>query len=160
MRQIHGQVMRLLLHSGNHHQRFAEVHLRFTRRMGQGNEHLPGVQLFAAHIVLHDRVAARESVLFLQPLEDPLGCVPLLHWSLLVIFQNGVDHSQPRTQLGPIDRLLPLVAWRHRILQHLPYRLSRKPKLLGYRSLTLALNTNRPPYTSINLHLEHPSGVP
>ncbi len=64
VRQIHRQVVRLLLHSGNHHQRFAEVHLRFARRMGQRHKHLPAAQLFAAHIVLHDRIAARETVLF------------------------------------------------------------------------------------------------
>jgi hypothetical protein len=72
----------------------------------------------------------------------------------------SIDYAQPRPKLGPLDRLLSLVAWRHSELKHLPYRLSRKPKLLGYRSLTPALNTNRSPYTSINLHLEHPSGVP
>lgn len=29
---------------------------------------------------------------------------------------------------------------RHRVLQHLPYRISRKPKLPGYRPLTLPVN--------------------
>src|ERR1019366_3588617 len=68
--------------------------------------------------------------------------------------------TQPRPQLGPLDRLLTLVAWRHSVLQALPYRLSRKTKLPGYRSLTPALDTNRTPYTPVYLHLEHPSGVP
>ena len=99
-------------------------------------------------------------MLFLQPIEDALGRVPLLDWPLLVVAQNGVDHAQPRPQLGPPDRLLPLVAWRHRVLQHLPYRIPRQPKLPGYRSLTPALNTNRTTHTPIYLHLEHPSGVP
>ncbi len=66
----------------------------------------------------------------------------------------------PRPQLGPLDRLLPLVAWRHSVLQHLPYRIPRQPKLSGYRSLTPALNSNRTTYPPIYLHLEHPSGVP
>ena len=110
--------------------------------------------------VLYVRVSARETVLFLQPLKDPLRSVPLLRGSQLVIFQDGVNYAEPRTQLGPLDRLLTLVAWRHRVLEHLPYRLSRKSKLPGYRSLTPALNTNRTPYTSVYLHLEHPSGVP
>jgi hypothetical protein len=34
--QVHRQVVCLLLHSGNHHQRFAEVRLRLARRMCQG----------------------------------------------------------------------------------------------------------------------------
>jgi len=84
----------------------------------------------------------------------------LLEWSLLVVVQDGVYDAQPWPQLRPLDRLLSLVAWRHRVLQHLPYCISRKPKLPGYRPLTLALDSNRSPYTSVNLHLEHPSGVP
>ena len=113
-----------------------------------------------AHIILHDRVAAREPVLFLEPVEDPLRRMPLLDWSLLVVTQNGINDAQPWPQLGTLDRPLALVAGRNRVLQHLPYCLSRKPKLPGYRPLTLALNSNRSPYRSINLHLEHPSGVP
>ena len=64
--------------------------------------------------------------------------------------------------MGTDDEILlrPLVAWQHRGLQHLPYRLPRQPKLPGYRSLTPALYTNRLPYTPVYLHLEHPSGVP
>jgi Predicted membrane protein (DUF2339) len=112
------------------------------------------------HVALHDRVAACKTVLFLQPLEDPLRCVLLLRRSLLVVVQNGVDHAQPRAQLGPLDRLLPLVAWRHRVLKYLPYPLPRKSKLPGYRSLTPSLDTNRTTYTTVFLHLEHPSGVP
>ena len=42
-----------------------------------------------------------------QPLEDPLGCVPLLARSLLVVFQDRVDHALPRAQLRPPRRLLP-----------------------------------------------------
>ena len=117
-------------------------------------------QLRRSHVVFHDRVAARDPVLFLQTLGDPLGCVPLVRWSPVVIFQNGVDRAQPRPKLGPLDRLLSLVARRHRALQHLPYRLSRKPELLRYCSLTPALHTNHPPHTPVYLHLEHPSGVP
>ncbi len=128
--------------------------------MRQRHEHLLTAQRSRPHIVLDDGVAAGELVLILQPIEDPLRRVPLPGWPLLVVVQNRVDHAQPRPQLGPPDRLLPLVAWWHRILQHLPDRLSRQPKLPGYRSLTPALNTNRTTYTPVYLHLEHPSGVP
>jgi len=160
VRQIHGQVVRLLLDAGNHHQRFAEVRLRLARCVRQWHEHLLAVQRRRTHVVLHDRVAARETVLFLQPLENPLRAVSLFSWPLLVVVQNGVDDAQPRPQLRPLDRLLPLVTGRHRVLQHLPHRISRKPKLPGYRPLTPAFDSNRSPNTSVNLHLEHPSGVP
>ena len=44
--------------------------------------------------------------LLLQQIEDALGRVPLLGGPLLVVAQNGVDHAQPRAQLGPLDRTL------------------------------------------------------
>jgi hypothetical protein len=158
--QIHRQVVRLLFHSGDHDQRFTEVRLRLTRRMLQRHEHLPAAQLRGPNVVLHDRVAACETMLFSQPIEDPLGGVPLLGRPPLVIVQNGVDHAYPRPKLRAPDRLLSLVARWHRVLQHLPNRLSRQPKLPGYRTLTPALDTNRPTHTPVYLHLEHPSGVP
>jgi hypothetical protein len=33
--------------------------------------------------------------------------VPLRGWPRLIFFQNGVDHAQPRAQLGPFDRTRP-----------------------------------------------------
>jgi hypothetical protein len=36
MRQVHRQVVRLLFHAGNHHQRFTKVRLCFARRMRRG----------------------------------------------------------------------------------------------------------------------------
>ena len=64
VRQIHHQKMGLLLNTRNHHHRFTEVSLRFTRRMNQRHEHLATAQLFTAHIVLHDAVTARETMFF------------------------------------------------------------------------------------------------
>jgi hypothetical protein len=82
-------------------------------------------QLRRPHVVLHDRVAARELMLFSEPIEYPLGRMPLLGRPPLVIVQNGVDDAYPRPKLRPPDRLLSLVAWWHRVLQHLPNHLSR-----------------------------------
>jgi len=112
------------------------------------------------HIVLDDGVAAAEPVFFSESVEDPLRRVPLPDWPPLVFFQNGVDHAQPRAQLGPLHRLLPLVARRHRVAQHLAHRLPRQTKLPRYSPLTPPLNQNRSPHPPIELHLVHPSGVP
>ena len=99
--QVHRQVVRLPLHSGDHHQRLAEVCLRFPRSMHQWHEHLPGPQSMSANIVLHDGVAAGERVLGPQPLKDHASpsVLPLLPRPPLVVFQNRVDRAQPRTQL-------------------------------------------------------------
>jgi hypothetical protein len=152
--------VRLLLYARDHHQGLAEVGLCFPGSMREGYEHLTATQQFAAYVVLHDGVAARELVLFSEPIEDPLGRMPLLGRPLLVIFQNGVNHALPRSQLRPLDRLLPLIARWHSVLQHLPHRISRQPKLPGHRTLTLAINTYRSPNSTVYLHLKHPSGVP
>ena len=85
--------------------------------------------------------------------------MPLLRRSQLVIFQNGVNYAQPWAKLGPLDRLLPLVAGRHRLLQHLPYCLSRKAKPPGHRPLTPALNTSHTPHTPVYFDLKLLSGV-
>jgi len=139
---------------------FAEVHLRFTRGVGQRHEHLPSTQRSCAHVILHDRVAAPEPVLFPKPVEDPLRCMPLLDRSLPVVFQNGVDDAQPRPQLRALHRLQPLISRRNRIAKHLPDRLGRDPKLPRYLTLAASIHQHRTPHTPIKLHSEHPSGVP
>jgi hypothetical protein len=125
MRQVHRQIVRLLLNASDRNHGFAEVRLRLARRMHQRHEHLLTVQRSRAYVVLHDGVTTGELMLFFWPIENALDRVPLLGRPLPVA-ENGVDDAQPRPQLGPPDRLLPLIAWRHSVLQHLPYCLSRK----------------------------------
>ena len=76
------------------------------------------------------------------------------------ILQNGVDHADPRPQLGPLYQPLPPVARRHGIPQHLAHGLACDPKLLRHRTLALTFHQHGPPNTSIDLHGVHPSGVP
>src|ERR1035437_6109477 len=64
VRTIHRQKVRLLLHSSDHNQRFAEVGLCLAWRMHQRHEHLAPAQFFAAHIVLDDGVAASKTMFF------------------------------------------------------------------------------------------------
>jgi hypothetical protein len=96
VRQVEGHEVRLLLDAVDDHQRFAEVGLRLARRMAERHKHLLTTELGGAHIVLHDRVAARVTVLGSKPFEDPLGRVALFARPLLVVFENGVDHALPR----------------------------------------------------------------
>jgi hypothetical protein len=99
--------------------------------MGQRNEHLPAANLFATHVVLHDRVATREAMLVPEPIEDPLGRVPLLGQPLLVVASMASITPTHRPHLGRLIGCWRLVAWRHRVCEHLPNRLSRQPKLLA-----------------------------
>src|ERR1035441_9053863 len=152
--------LRLLFDSTHDHQRLAEIRRRLTRSMRQRHEHLLVAQRVLAHVVLHDRVAPRVGVLRSQTLKNPLRRVPLFLGLLLVVFQNGVDHAQPRPQLGPLWGLLPPVARRHCVAQHLTHRFACQPKLQRYCTLALAFDSNCPSYPPIEFHLVHPSGVP
>jgi len=149
VRQVEGHEVRLLLHAGNHHLRFTEVRLRLARRVRQRDEHLLAADLRRAHIVLHNRVAAGVAVLGAKPFEDALGRVSLLLRPLLVVLEDRVDRALPRAELRPPHRLLPLVARRRRILQHLPYCFTRQPKLPGNRSPAPAFHKNRPPHSCV-----------
>jgi hypothetical protein len=150
--QVDHEVVGLPLLATHDHQRFAKVALCRTCGMRQRNEHLSLAQCGSTHVILHDGVAARERVLRLQPMEDPLGGVPLFGWFALVFFQNGVDHAYPRPQLGPLRGLFPPVARRNRIAHHLPHGYARQSELPRYRPLTSALHQNCSPYTPIQFH--------
>jgi hypothetical protein len=63
MRQVHGQIVRLLLYTSDHDQGFAKVRLRLTWRMRQWHEHLLTTQRRRAHVVLNDGVTAAELML-------------------------------------------------------------------------------------------------
>jgi hypothetical protein len=64
MRKNHRQVVRLALHAAYRRQCFAEVCLRLSSRTNQRNEHLSAVQGRRPDLVLHNRVSARELMLF------------------------------------------------------------------------------------------------
>jgi len=99
-------------------------------------------------------------VLVAQPFEDPLGRVPLLLPPRVVVFQNLVDGSDLGVQLGPARWLLPPVAGRDRIPQHLPYGLASEPELAGRLALAHLVDDHRSPNPRIQLHCVHLSGVP
>src|ERR1035437_7344272 len=72
----------------------------------------------------------------------------LLDGPCLVLFKNGIDDAQPRPQLGPPYRQLPLVTRRNRVRQHLLNRLARDTKLPRHRSTALSFDQNRSPHAS------------
>jgi hypothetical protein len=128
--------------------------------MRERHEHFPLTQLPEPHVVLHDRIAARVGVLVAQPLEDALGGVTLLLAFRLVLFQDLIDGADPGVQFRPARRLLPPIAWRHRIPQHLADRVTSQPELPGRLAFTHFVDDDRSPNTRIQLHCVHLSGVP
>jgi hypothetical protein len=88
-------------------------------------------------------------VLVPQPLEDPLGRVTLLFAFSLVLFQDLIDGSHPSVQLGPTYRLLPPVAGRHCVPQHLPHCLASQPELPGRLAFTHLVDHDRSPHPRV-----------
>ncbi len=119
MWQVEGEEMRLLLDTINDDHRFAKVGLGMPGRMGQRHEHLATAPIMLTNVILHDRVAAGEAVFVPEPLEHPLGGVPLFARDAAVLFQPGVDDLGETIQLRALDRRFAPVARRNRIRQHL-----------------------------------------
>jgi len=97
VRQIEALKVCLLLDPPDPHQRLAKIGLRLARRVYQRHEHLFVSEPRLAHVILHDRIAAAEALLSLQPVPNPLRCVPLLFRLRLIVQQDLIDDSQPPT---------------------------------------------------------------
>ena len=91
--QVDDEAVGLALHAADDHQGLAEVALRVARRVGQRDEHLPGLTAMLPDVVLDGGVSAVVAVLVPQPLEDALGGVALLPGAREVILQDPVDDA-------------------------------------------------------------------
>lgn len=80
MRQVGREEMHLLLHAANHHHGLAEIRLGIARRMRQRHEHFPPKQLLFAHVILDNRIAARDAMLFAKAFKDPFCRVRCLRF--------------------------------------------------------------------------------
>ena len=81
----------------------AEVDLGLAGRVGQRDEDLGGAAPPGPDGVLDDGQAAPVAVLVPEPVEDPLGGVPLLLRGLPVVLEDLVDDRQERLEdRGPL----------------------------------------------------------
>ena len=64
--------------------------------MGEWHEHLTRPKPLLTNVVLHDGVAARETVLVPEAVEDALRSVPLLAVAGPIVFQDPIDDSRER----------------------------------------------------------------
>jgi hypothetical protein len=83
--------MCLLFDTADHHHGPAKIGLSVAGRMCQRHKHLPSTPLLFAHVILDDRIAAREAMLITEPLKDPLGRVPRLAAPPLILDQPLVE---------------------------------------------------------------------
>jgi hypothetical protein len=160
VRQVEAEEMDLPLLAPDHRHRLAEIGLPMPGRMGQRDKHLPPLQPPLPDIGLHDRLAAREAVLGLEPLKDAPRRVPLLARPRPVLLQDPVNDAGEPIQLGPHRWFAAPVARRHRKPQHLRHRLRVDPKLPRRLPLAHPLHMTGTPNPRIQIHSLHPSGLP
>ena len=98
--QVDYEAVGLALHAADDHQGLAEVALGVARRMGQWDEHLPGLTTILSDVVLDGGVSAVEPVLVPDPLEDALRGVALLPGAREIVLQGPVDDAGEGLQLG------------------------------------------------------------
>ena len=128
--------------------------------MGEWHEHLTRPKPLLTNVVLHDGVAARETVLVPEAVEDALRSVPLLAVAGPIVFQDPIDDSRERTQLWPPRRRASAIPWRHRERQHLTDRLAVYTKHPRGLAGAHPLDTTRPPNPCVQLHPIHPPRLP
>ena len=141
-----GQRHREHRHAGRltpqHDVRLAEVHLGFPGRMHKRQEYLLVLVVPGSDDLLDARVATGVVVLSPQPLEDPLGRVPLLPMHLLVATEDLVDDRHELADLRPLDRFLSLVLRRLRRRQDPLERVPMDLVLLASRPLAQLAGQN------------------
>ena len=158
--QVDDEAVGLALHAADDHQGLAEVALRVARRVGQRDEHLPGLTAILSDVVLDGGVSAVVAVLVPEALEDALGRVALLPGAREVILQDPVDDAGEELQLGPSRRSLSPVPRRNGVGQHLAHGVPVQPELSGDLPNALALHHHRPANPKIYVHSVHPSHHP
>src|SRR5450631_1157057 len=156
VRQVHREEVDLALDAADHADRFAEVGLGMPWRMHKRHEHLLRPPAPAGNVVLHDRDLARKPVLVAEPLEDPLGCMPLLLRPILVGRQNRINNAGELVELRPERRLLANVSRRYRELQHLRDRSGVDAEPIRRSTLADPLDQNGVPDPRVKLHCLHP----
>ena len=91
--QVDDEAVGLALHAADDDQGLAEVALRVPRRMGQRDEHLPGLTVVLPDVVLDRGVSDVEAVFVPEALEDALGGVALLPGTPQVVLQEPADDA-------------------------------------------------------------------
>ena len=150
--QIHRKDVDLAILAPDDGPRLAEVDLGMAGIVSQRYEDLLAALPAFPHVVFDDRIAAGETMLVPQPLEDPLGGVPPFTMYLPIRLQDPVDDAGKRIQLGASRRPATAIARRHRVCQHLVHRLAIDPEDPRRLALAHPIDMARPPHASIELH--------
>ena len=127
--------------------------------MRQRHEHLAAAPFARPNVILHDRVAAAETMLVTKPLEHPLRRVPLLAMNRAIPLQPAVDDPRIGIQLRPLHGRRAAVAGRSRERHHLGYAVARDVEMTRRLPLAHPLGTGQS-NLAIQVHGENPPALP
>ena len=113
MGQIKTEHVQHRAHAADHPDALAEINLGMAGRMGQRHKGFLQPRPLQPDVILHHRVAAGIIVFGPQPLENPLGRVPLLRRRAAVRRQDRVDHRHQRPQLRLLRWFAALITRRN-----------------------------------------------
>ena len=125
VRQIEHEEVRLLLHPADLDQCLAKISLPMAGSVCQRHEHLPAALIPLPDVILDDRVASGEAMLFAKAVEHTLRRMALLARNRPVPIQPAIDDRYERFQLRSPHRGAATVTGRLGIRQHLANRVAR-----------------------------------
>ena len=157
LRQVHAEIMKPNLLTGDDGIRLAKIRLGVAGPVAQRHKHLARTQGRGGHILPHNRVAADIALLRPEPVEQPLGGVPLLGVNAAIGLKHRIDPGNMRPQLRRNRRLPPPIARRRRILQHLGNRVPMNPKPPRSLAVAQTIDHHGSPDSTIKFHSKHPS---
>ena len=157
VRQIHAKIMEPDLLAADVTIGFAKIRLRLTRPVAQRHKHLPRPQHGRCHILAHNRISARISPLFAQPLKNAKGRMTLLLVNATVAFKNQINPRNMHFELLRSRSLTASVARWNRKLQHLGNRVAVNAKPPGSLTTAKPINHHSTSDRGIKFHCKHPS---
>ncbi len=153
VRQGHHEESNLLQSTLDPGQRVAEVHLGFTRGMLQRHEDLLGPLANTPNGLLDCCIPSSESLFFLKPLPNSLGCMSLLPRDLFIGLKDLLNPLLKRSNRGTFSGFVLAVSRRLAVVQNLLQRPPMHSCLPENRSLAFPVNKNSLPYFSPFFHI-------
>jgi hypothetical protein len=147
MGQIKAEYLQHRAHAADHPDALAEIDLGMAGRMKERHKGLLHPRPLQPDVILHHRIAAGIIIFRPQPLENPLGRVPLLRRRGAIRRQDRIDHQHEQPQFRLLRWFAALIPRRNRKSPHLGDRVPAQPKHARRLPPAVPLNQHIPAST-------------
>ena len=161
VRQVEAKVVNPGLDATQVNIGFAEIHLRPSGHVEQGNEDFLLPNAFLRNILADDGVTTAEFMFVPQTLINSPRSMSLLLENVMVSQEDLFNDSNKRTQLRRYRRPLSLVPRRQRMPNHLGNGFTAQPELSGRATFAEAFDHHSASYFGVDIHFSiHPLCLP